>query len=456
MKHLFSNPIKCENDKMFRVFANVLRLRLFNVGARLPRGKDISFQSYYGSSVQDGLDQLTQGRLQKNNLFGVGYKNGNLTSIGCSCKGKVWSRERTDLQHFQEWCKEIGKIISDESIDTNIVLRNTLRFEQMSAFKQDSHPISMDWNPEVYEHYTLLVQFAGKLLSFDEIGLTIDEDTSVGRDIVFSFRYEDLYSKYRMTIENSNAKYTKIDGEDIAFVNGNMNISLEDFLKDSPMTIFYADDSISYGINYCKPKNKADEIPEELISTLDWENVDLSKESQHSAPYVTDSIQYYMVQKILADYDFLIDDDGSGEIADLVGINNNSNIIDVTLFHLKFAREGRVSKSIENLYQVCGQAQKSVRWKYVGGHKLFNRILCRNEKKVERGKSSSLLKGSVEDILKLREEASNRKELRFHVVIVQPGMSKSTCTSEMKILLGNTVNVLHEMANIDCHVICSK
>ena len=86
LKHLFSNPIKWQDDKMFRVFANVQRLRLFNVGARLPRGKDISFQSYYGSSVQDGLDQLTQGRLQKNNLFGVGYKNGNLTSIGCSCK----------------------------------------------------------------------------------------------------------------------------------------------------------------------------------------------------------------------------------------------------------------------------------------------------------------------------------------------------------------------------------
>ena len=47
-------------------------------------------------------------------------------------------------------------------------------------------------------------------------------------------------------------------------------------------------------------------------------------------------------------------------------------------------------------------------------------------------------------------------ELRFHVVIVQPGMSKSECTHEMKILLGNTVRVLHEMANIDCRVICSK
>lgn len=67
-----------------------------------------------------------------------------------------------------------------------------------------------------------------------------------------------------------------------------------------------------------------------------------------------------------------------------------------------------------------------------------------------------MLKGNIKDIIKLREEASNKKELRFHVVIVQPGMSKSECTHEMKILLGNTVRVLHEMANIDCRVICSK
>ena len=75
---------------------------------------------------------------------------------------------------------------------------------------------------------------------------------------------------------------------------------------------------------------------------------------------------------------------------------------------------------------------------------------------MDKGKSGSLLKGSVDDMIKLREEASNRKELHFHIVIVQPGMSKTTCTPEMKILLGNTVNVLHEMANIDCSIICSK
>ena len=428
---------------------------MFNVGARLPKGKDISFQSYYGSSVQDGIDQLTQGRLQKNNLFGVGYKNGSLTSIGCSSKGKVWSRERGDLQQFQKWCKEVGKIISDESIDPNIVLKNTLIFEKMSAFPKIT-PISMDWNPEVYEHYTQMIQFDDFIIGFDEIELTIEEETHIGKDIVFCFKYEDYYCKYRMTIDNQKAIYTKISGRNIKFLKGNTEVTLENFLEDTPMTIFYADDSISYGVNYCKPKHKADEIPENLMYTLAWENVDLSKESQHSKPYATDSIQYYVSQKILSKFEYLIDDDGSGEIADLVGINNSDRFIDITLFHLKFAKGGKVSNSIENLYQVCGQAQKSVRWKYVGGHKFFDHILRRNEKKEQQGRSSSLLKGTIKDFIKLREEASNKKELRFHVVIVQPGMSKSQCTHEMKILLGNTVQVLHEMANIDCYVICSN
>lgn len=76
--------------------------------------------------------------------------------------------------------------------------------------------------------------------------------------------------------------------------------------------------------------------------------------------------------------------------------------------------------------------------------------------KKKKGKSSIILKGCQDDILKLREEATNKKEVRYHIVIVQPGMSKSQCSNEMRIILGNTVQVLHEMANIDCRIICSK
>lgn len=457
LKHIFSSVNKIQDERVYRVFANINRLRLFNVGARLPQGKDISFQSYFGSSVQDGLDMLTQGKLLKNNIFGIGFKDGCKTSIGCSNNGKIWSRERADLLHFQEWCKEIGRIVTDESIDTNVVLQNTLNFEEMKIFP-NVHPISIDWNPEIYERYSQLIHIANAIVPFDDLELVIEPTTKIGENIIFSIQNEEYSCTIKMEFDKNSSKciYTITAGGPIKFIIGDTEVNANEFFDQYPITIFYADNSISYGRNLCKPKNEASTIPDTLITSLNWEGVDLKKESQKSAPYRTDSIQFYMVQQIKHSYDYLIDDDGKGEIADLVGIKDSPNLIDITLYHLKYAIDGRVSELLDNLYQVCGQAQKSIRWKYLSGDKVFTHILKRNDKKIKQNKSSIILKGTSKDILKLREEATNRKEIRYHVVIVQPGMSKSQCSYEMKILLGITVQVLKQMANIDCNVICSK
>ena len=45
----------------------------------------------------------------------------------------------------------------------------------------------MDWNPEIYEHYALMLKLGDNILSFDELDLTIEEDTTIGKDILFSF-----------------------------------------------------------------------------------------------------------------------------------------------------------------------------------------------------------------------------------------------------------------------------
>lgn len=82
---------------VFRIFHNVNRLSLFNVGTRRGFGQDITFQSYFGKGVQDGIKLLEQGTLIKNNIFGVGYKEGEKTSLGCSVKGKIWSYQRGNL-----------------------------------------------------------------------------------------------------------------------------------------------------------------------------------------------------------------------------------------------------------------------------------------------------------------------------------------------------------------------
>ena len=76
---------------VFRVFHDVKRLTLFNVGARKGLGQDITFQNFIGKAVQDGIKSLEQGTIIKNNFFGVGYKEGEKISLGCSVSGKIWS-----------------------------------------------------------------------------------------------------------------------------------------------------------------------------------------------------------------------------------------------------------------------------------------------------------------------------------------------------------------------------
>lgn len=216
-----------------------------------------------------------------------------------------------------------------------------------------------------------------------------------------------------MIIENQKVRYNHIQGVPVKRIKNLSEESFEEFLDENPMTVFYADDSISYGTNYLAPKQKADEIPEELIETLEWENVNLSKESQGSEPYETDSIQYYIHRRILQKYDFLIDDDGSGEVADLVAINNSEHEIDITLYHLKYAIKGKHSKSIENLYQVCGQAQKSIRWKYQRGNKIFEHILKRSENKEKMVEAVAFLKELLKIFLNYERKLQTRRNFVF-------------------------------------------
>ncbi len=134
----------------------------------MPHGKDVSFQSYYGRSVEDGVDKMARGNLLKIIFFGVGFREGSKISIGCSAKGKIWSRERADLLQFKDWCNSVGNLITDESIDTNTVMTNMLESSIVRQFRS-SYPLCLDWNPEEYERYSLLVDIDGKKVFFDEI-----------------------------------------------------------------------------------------------------------------------------------------------------------------------------------------------------------------------------------------------------------------------------------------------
>lgn len=121
------------------------------------------------------------------------------------------------------------------------------------------------------------------------------------------------------------------------------------------------------------------------LIALSLEGVDLRKESQDIYPYHKDSIQYYFANYIKDRFDVIYDDDYSGEMADLIGFNIEEKQIHIHLFPLKYAHNGEVSNKISNFYEVCGQAEKCIKWRNRGKeNELFDHLFRRIRKTLKK------------------------------------------------------------------------
>jgi superfamily II DNA or RNA helicase len=449
---------------VFRIFHNVNRLSLFNVGTRRGIGQDVTFQSYYGKGVQDGIRELEQGILIKNNIFGVGYKEGEKVSLGCSVKGKIWSYQRGNLDELTKWCRDIGEIVSDNTIDPNVVLKNTLEIEKLYQ-RPNVMPILIDWNPEMYENienkYSIFINGVNSEFAFVELNL-VDPSVNINQSLKFAIETENESVQFEIEIglrQVTNEPYytvNQLTNQNCTIQYGNKNESLVRFFQETTPTIWFADGSQLFGNLYIKLKIQPDLISEEFIIPDDWVGVDIRKESQDIAPYIQDSIQFYFIDKIKDDFQIIYDDDGKGEIADIIGINDSDTVIDIHLFHLKYAKNGVVDNDIDNFYQVCGQAQKSLKWKHKAGRDFFNHLFKRKTKTLRGNSCSRIIKGTEDDLENLLNQAKWTKAMRFHIYIVQPSLSKINPSNDILLLLGNVQHYLATVGNVELKVYCSK
>ena len=108
-------------------------------------------------------------------------------------------------------------------------------------------------------------------------------------------------------------------------------------------------------------------IASDELEAWNWDGVDIKVESQ-GYDKRPDSIQRKVIDQTAAgiwgqEYDIVFDDDDPGEAADVVGIRIDGSRLYVHLIHCKFSKERAPGARIGDLYEVCGQAQKSIRWR---------------------------------------------------------------------------------------------
>ncbi|SKB69900.1 DEAD/DEAH box helicase [Maribacter arcticus] len=464
VKAIFGDEVnQIKGMDMFKIFHEVKRLTLYNVGARKGTGRDISFQSFFGRGVQDGLKLLEQGTLIKNNVFGVGFKEGEKVSLGCSVKGKVWSYLRGNLNELTQWCRDIGDVLVDPTINPNTVLENTLVPVTITK-KPNVVPIAIEWHHEMFKYsenrYVLSVNGSHYNLSNSELNIV---DSPGDAPLRFCFKTEDDNIEFELVLG-----FNMVDGEKVAFYQikklsrdnpvisyGNNSENLEDFLQVFTPTFWFVNGGQLFQNSYVVPKERVDGISLDSITTMNWDDVSIKDEAQGIAPYKKESIQYNFIEKIKEDFEIIYDDDGKGEIADVIGINDGDKVIDIHLYHLKYAKDGRTGNDIGNFYEVCGQAQKSLNWKYRDGKEFFNHLLRRVTKTKKGDTCSRIIKGTQDDLELLLNAAKWTKEMKFHIYIVQPSLVKGKGSDDIMLLLGNTHHYLHTVGNVELKVYSS-
>ncbi|RXJ76985.1 helicase [Arcobacter sp. F155] len=449
---------------VFKAFHNIKRVSLQNVGLKEYLGKHIRFRMSVGSDVEEALSIAERQKGEKAFVFGTGYEDGVKTSLGCSYKGRIWSYLKGDLNQFKKWCIEISKKLINPGIDGNQILKETLIPKLVNEFPLDIKPILIDWNESIYKHketkFIFKVEGESYNLSNCDLRLnSIDRNNLIFElllnDSVYSIKYT-LFENTEGDTSFPDFKFENMSGHRIDIECSSVKtLSIEEFFIEYIPTIWFSDNSSITGNQYIKMDNEVIHYPKDkLIDDWDWNGVDLSKEAQGVSPKKTDSIQYKVLERLKSeDYDIIYDDDGSGEIADIVTIKRFDEKIKIDMYHLKYAQEGEVSSRIANFYEVCGQAQKSIHWKHKDEKEFFEHLLRRKTKKYSGNTCSRLEKGTEQDLEKLLLIVKNQIPVEFEIYIVQPGTNKTKITDDILTLLSVTEKYIMDMSKIKLNIV---
>jgi len=155
----------------------------------------------------------------------------------------------------------------------------------------------------------------------------------------------------------------------------------------------------------------------------------------------------------IADWDLIIDDDGAGEVADIVAIRVDDRMMFVHLIHCKWVHGGEPRAQVADLYEVCGQAQKSAQWRR-NVPAMLQRLVRREKQRIERAGVSGILQGDAQALYRLLDIARLRQPA-FTISIAQPGLSRQSATAAQLELLASTQVYARETAHAAFEAYCS-
>ncbi len=456
-----------KGQEVFRSFSGVIRLRLHNVGLTDQIGRDVRYTGSMGSNVEPRLTRVRLGSSLKTVLDGCGFQNGATVTVGASRKGRIWSHRRERLDKFSAWCKQIGNKVLDGNIDPDVVLEGTLRPHVIPA-RPAKMPIRIDWPEIIWMDLEAMWFFevGNRQAGVSEVSINLVRPSIDGR-LLFEIVADEFGVELELELLTDGTVHDYrflLLGDDPAMAKhgrGAQPKGLVEFFYSNPPTIWFTDGSSLEGNEYTELRNVQPPYDARSIQVWDWSGINIMEESQ-GVERQLDSVQARAILEVLGrGYDVVFDDDSAGEAADIVAIRILGGMaaptaIEVMLCHCKYSISAQPGHRIDDLYVVCGQAQKSVAWACSDNKRsdIFTHLLRREKDRINNGRPTRFELGDI-DLLQTIREMSYMLPVSLSVAIVQPGLSRAGVSPDQLQLLGVTENYLMETYQLPFEVIAS-
>lgn len=444
-----------KGDQVFRAMGDMARPVPTNVGVLDIYSRARRFSMYVGADVTDGFPAAEEATKVQTNLFAAGFRDGQRVTVGVSLKGRVWSYlvART-LLDWVRWCQEVGRRLLDESIDVQAVKRNFIRPVILEAWP-DAVPLGAEWPTELLlsPPASLRVQIGAATVPLTEIDLAVDPQLSDDGHVRVTLATEDESIQYDIVLDADGMRVRAVS-EEATFTTTRHSVPGSEFLtKHCPIVLLGGDGVVSPpGVLY-RPNREIPALDRNDMTPISWTGIKLNKESrgQQKDPKTVQGRSLELLQT--QDWDFLIDDDGKGEIADLVGLRVDGSSLRVVLVHCKFAHGGTVGVRLADLYELCGQAQKSSAWRR-HPENMVRKLLSRERRRVGQGKPSGLEAGTASDLLRLLGDLPILR-VEMEIILAQPGVSQSRASAQQLELLAATKTYVRETSSARLTILTS-
>ena len=389
--------------------------------------------------------------------YGGGYRDGEYISISASLKGRIWSHAMaTGLKEWCDWCDRIGDKLLDDTISIEQVIGQFILPKTLEA-RPEGVLLAVEWpwlvrdvEPERLE---LALNGVGERLV--DVDIVPYVDTTSG-PLKFTFTTDAWSVPYQAAVVDERLQYSCAGDRELHIRTRNTDSALSQWLNEHGLLFILDRDRLIEGDLLYEANHERDPYDKAKLVALDWDTTDIAVESQ-GPERLTNSIQYKVVEMLKAEspaWDIIIDDDGSGEIADVVAMRVEADSLHIRFVHRKYSSEAEPGARVKDLYEVCGQAQKSIIWRKADLVPFFKALGDRARKKRNRTGVDPFEVGDLPTLYRLQEQALIlSRQMEF--VVVQPGLSAAAAQPRHLELLASTEAYLMSTANGEFAVWCS-